>query len=91
MRYVKDKKKSNRGPISMWRIFHALFNWQYVVIENSAAAKIKRVWFSPLGKPMVSAYSFQIWELAPPFHGWKVTPLTPEVAEYLKTINTEPE
>lgn len=73
----------------MWRLWHRLFGWQYVYIENSAARHVRRVWFNG-SQPMVSAYEFQHWPLEPPFHGWKVTGLTPEVTEYLAGLEKQP-
>jgi len=73
----------------MWRLFHKLFGWEYVLIENSAAQYVRRVWTNPLGQPMVSAYDSQIWELKPPYHGWNVTPLTKNVANHMQSLKQD--
>lgn len=68
----------------MWKLFHKLLGWEYVFIENGAAGYVRRVWTGPDGQPMVAAYSFQIWPLKPPYHGWQVVPLTQGVADHLR-------
>lgn len=60
----------------MWKIWNRLFGWEYVVIENSAASYVRRIWWRADGMPMISAYSDQRWPLIPLYHGWTVTPVT---------------
>lgn len=70
----------------MWRLFNYLFGWDYVNIHNNYDWRVCRIWWRG-DTPMVSAYSFQHWELKPPFAGWKVTALTPRAQEILDALN----
>ena len=76
----------------MWKIWHRLFGTDYVIIENSAASYVRRIWWRADHVPMITAYSFETWPLVPPYHGWKVIPLTENAAKILaisETVNMQ--
>lgn len=61
----------------MWRLFHKLFGWQYVHMENSADEIIRRVKKTPAGGRYVKYYGANyIWLDKPNSHTWVVTNLT---------------
>lgn len=74
----------------MWRLLHALMGWEYVVIENTAASYVRRIWWRG-DTPMISAYPFQHWPLIPPYHGWTVEPLTEGAAHIVDEFKTRPQ
>ena len=67
----------------MWKLWNYLFGWEYVVIENSATSHVRRIWWRADGMPMITAYSFQVWPLVPPYRGWKVIPVTAGAVEII--------
>lgn len=67
----------------MWKVWNYIFGWEYVVIENNADSVVRRIWWRGDGVPMITAYSFQVWPLVPPYHGWRVTPITGKAAQII--------
>ncbi len=73
----------------MWKLWNRLFGIDYVIIENSAASYTRRIWWRADGVPMITAYSFQVWALVPPYHGWTVTPITAGAEKILEISETQ--
>lgn len=60
----------------MWRLWHRLFGYHYVLVDRSVETRVRQVEYTPLGRPYFRAY-WDLWvflDEVQPRYEW--TPLT---------------
>lgn len=60
----------------MWKLGYYLLNHDYVHLKNTASDIVRRVRYTPAGKPYAWHFAFHYVWLDDEVAGWTVTPLT---------------